>query len=114
MQVDTGYSPFLTPYGQYHGFNFADTQVQIGYQMGRFTPYIAAGVGLARGTNFGSPLPDPSTSINGVFTGPGAVQAVGMAGVGVDYAVTNNLHVGVAAYVNNAGGSLLNNGGYPH
>ena len=106
VRFDTGYNPYLSPYGHYHGFDFAETDVKLGYQMGKFTPYVMTGVALARGTNFGNPLPDAGSSINGVFSGPGAVQAVGVAGVGVDYAVTNNLHVGVAAYVNNGGGYL--------
>ena len=44
-----------------------------------------------------------SQSVNGLFSGPGAVQAVGTAGVGFDYAVTNNLTVGLEARVNNGG-----------
>jgi opacity protein-like surface antigen len=103
VQFDTGYDPWVLP-SRMKGFDFATTSVKLGYEMGRFTPYVMAGVGLAKATNFGSGLPNASNSINGMFNGPGAVQPVGTVGVGLDYAVTNNLHVGVEAYVNNGGG----------
>ena len=102
-QFATGYDPWALP-NRYSGFDFAESSIKLGYQMGRFTPYVTAGVGLAKATNFGSGLPDANNSINGLFSGPGAVQPVGSVGVGVDYAVTNNVRVGVAAYVNNGGG----------
>jgi outer membrane immunogenic protein len=75
--------------------------------MGRLTPFVTAGAGLGKATSFGSGLPDANNSINGLFYGPGAVQAVGSVGAGFDYALTNNLHVGVAAYLSNAGGGGL-------
>jgi opacity protein-like surface antigen len=103
VQFATGYNPWVLP-NQMKGFDFATASVKLGYEMGRFTPYVMTGVGLAKATNFGSGLPNASNSINGLFSGPGAVQPVGTVGVGLDYAVTNNLHVGVEAYVNNGGG----------
>jgi hypothetical protein len=74
--------------------------------MGRFTPFVTTGIGLAKTTNFGAGLPSAPNAINGLFNGPGAVQAVGSVGAGFDYAVTDKLHVGVAAYVNNGGGAF--------
>ena len=100
VRFDTGYNPWLSTGGKYRGFDFAETDVKLGYEMGKFTPYVMTGVALAKGTNFGSALPDANASLNGLFGGPGGVQAVGVAGVGLDYAVTNSLHVGVAAFVN--------------
>jgi len=103
-QFETGYNPWVVPGGRYQGFDFAQSTVSLGYQMGRFTPYVMGGVALAKQTNYASSLPDAEATINGLFSGPGAVQPVGVAGVGLDYAVTNNLHVGVAAYMGNDGG----------
>ena len=103
VQFDTGYDPWVLP-NRMRGFDFATGSVKLGYEMGRFTPWVTTGVGLAKTTNFGSGLPNADNSINGLFSGPGAVQPVGSVGVGIDYAVTNNLHVGVEAYVNNGGG----------
>jgi opacity protein-like surface antigen len=101
VRFSTGYSPWLYPSGVFHGYDFAESSVRVGYEMGRLTPYVTAGVGLARPTNFDGGLADANDSINGLFSGPGALQAVGSAGVGFDYAVTNNLHVGVEATVGN-------------
>jgi len=106
VQFDTGYAPFMTSNGRLKGFDFAETSVKLGYEMGRLTPFVSVGVGGAKATSFGSGLPDANNSINGLFYGPGAVQAVGSVGAGFDYAVTNNVHVGVAAYLNSAGGGL--------
>ena len=103
VRFSTGYDPFVFPGGPYRGFDFAETSVKIGYEMGRLTPYVLTGVALARPTNFGDGLANLGNSLNGVFAGPGALRAVGTAGVGFDYAVTNNIHVGVEAAVANGG-----------
>jgi opacity protein-like surface antigen len=70
--------------------------------MGRLTPYVVAGVGLAR-LNYGVDVGNLSQTVNGLFSGPGAVQPVESAGFGFDYAVTNNVTVGVEARVGNVG-----------
>lgn len=101
VRFSTGFSPWIYPGGATRGFDFAETSVKVGYEMGALTPYVVTGVALARPTNYGSGFPDATDSINGLFSGPGALQAVGTAGVGFDYAVTNNLHVGVEAAINN-------------
>ena len=101
VRFSTGYSPWLFPGGTKAGFDFAATSVTAGYEMGRFTPYVMTGVALARPTNNLGGFSNMNDSINGVFGGPGALQAFGTAGVGVDYAITNNLHVGLEARVTN-------------
>ena len=65
--------------------------------MGQVTPYMIAGVDLARPTHFGTF--SPLDAVNNVFSGPGAVQAVGTVGMGVTYQVTPNFSVGVEASV---------------
>jgi opacity protein-like surface antigen len=104
VQFSTGYSPWIFPGGAHRGFDFAETSVKVGYDMGRLTPYVMTGVALARPTNSIGGPPNLNDSVNGVFGGPGALQALGTAGVGLDYAVTNNLHVGVEASVINGNG----------
>jgi len=98
----TGYTPWLFPAGPYKGFGFGEADLKVGYEMGRLTPYAIAGAALARPT-YGAYLGDLNQSVNGLFSGPGALQAVGTAGVGFDYAITNNLSVGVEARVGNGG-----------
>jgi outer membrane immunogenic protein len=104
VQFETGYDPWLIPNGRFKGFDFAESSVKLGYEMGRLTPFVSAGVALAKAANFGGGPPDANASISGLFQGPGGYQAVGVMGAGVDYALTNNLHVGVAAYLNNGDG----------
>ena len=100
VRATAGYSPWAFPTGPYRGYSFGETDVKLGYAMGRLTPYVVAGAVLAR-PSYGADFGDLNQSINGLFSGPGAVQAVGTAGVGFDYAVTNNVTVGVEARVSN-------------
>jgi len=100
VRASSGYEPFLwsTPRGfQFTGTAFAGGQAVVGYQMGQVTPYVIAGVDLARPTRFGST--SPLDAINNVFSGPGAVEAVGTVGLGVTYRVTNNFSVGAEVIV---------------
>jgi opacity protein-like surface antigen len=102
VRFSTGYSPWAFPNGPYRGLSFGETDVKLGYAMGRLTPYVVAGVALAR-PSYGADFGDLSQSVNGLFSGPGAVQAVGTTGVGFDYALTNNVTVGMEARVSNGG-----------
>jgi len=102
VRFSTGYSPWAFPSGPYRGFSFGETDVKLGYAMGRLTPYVVTGVALVR-PSYGADFGDLGQSVNGLFSGPGAVQAVGTAGVGFDYALTNNITVGVEARVSNGG-----------
>jgi opacity protein-like surface antigen len=73
------------------------TNVSIGYEMGRFLPYVTAGVGLAKANN--GPrggLPNASDSLNNLFTGSSGPKVLTTIGAGVNYAVTDQLTLGVA------------------
>ena len=104
VRASSGYAPFLwaTPSGfsQFTGTAYAGGSAIVGYQMGQLTPYVIAGVDLARPTRFGSV--SPLDNVNAVFSGPGAVQAVGTVGVGATYRFNNNLSFGVEAIMNYA------------
>jgi outer membrane immunogenic protein len=102
VRVATGYSPWAFPSGPFRGMSFGEADVKVGYDMGRLTPYVVAGVGLAR-PNYGADAGNWGETVNGLFAGPGPVQAVGSAGAGFDYALTNNITVGLEARVG-AGG----------
>jgi opacity protein-like surface antigen len=109
VRASSGYEPGLwsTPRGftQFTGTAFAGGEAVVGYRMGQVTPYLIAGVALARPTNFGTI--SPLDAVNTVFSGPGAVEAVGTVGMGVTYQITPNFSVGVEARVhtNNGGAS---------
>ena len=101
VRAESGYGPFAwaTPRGftNFTGTAYAGGEATVGYRMGQLTPYLIAGVDLARPTAFvgGNPL----DAVNAVFSGPGAVQAVGMVGMGFTYQVTPNFAFGVEARV---------------
>jgi opacity protein-like surface antigen len=99
VNFDTGYAPFPSASGRFHGFDYAMTNVKLGYDFGRVTPYLYAGGGIAHATAFKSGLPDADTTINGLFYGPGGVRTATAFGAGVDYRVTNNVTIGVSAGV---------------
>lgn len=103
-----GYGPFLwsapSGFNQFTGTVFAGGEATVGYQMGRLRPYLLAGVDLARPTRFGSL--SALDAVNDVFSGPGAVQAVGTVGLGAIYQVTPNFSVGVEARVFKANGGF--------
>jgi opacity protein-like surface antigen len=104
VRASSGYEPFLwaSPNGfsQFTGNAYAGGSAIVGYQMGQLTPYVIAGVDLARPTRFGSF--SALDNVNAVFSGPGAVQAVGTVGVGATYRVNSNLSFGVEAIMNYA------------
>jgi opacity protein-like surface antigen len=97
-----GYSPSLWGNSFAKGFDFGETDVRVGYDMGRWMPYVETGVILAKpnyepGANYIS----ASQSTDDLFSGPGHLRAAPRVGAGVDYAVTPNLHLDV----NVSGGS---------
>jgi len=106
VRGSAGYGPFLwsAPNGftQFTGTAFAGGEAILGYQLGQFRPYVIAGVDFARPTRFGSL--SPVDAVNDVFSGPGAVEAVGTVGLGAIYQVTPNFSVGIEARVHNANG----------
>jgi opacity protein-like surface antigen len=104
-QFSTGYMPWASSNPLYKGFDYASAEVKLGYEMGKVTPYVMTGVQLAKGSNFGAAT-DPASSFNGLFSGPGAYQAAGFAGVGVEYQVTDKLKVGVETFVGNGPAAL--------
>jgi hypothetical protein len=113
VRASAGYEPFLwsTPLGftRFTGTAFAGGEAVVGYRMGQLTPYLIAGVDLARPTGFAGAALSPLDAVNTVFSGPGAVQAVGTVGMGFNYQVTPNFSFGVEARMykaNNGGNSL--------
>ena len=108
VQASTGYMPYLQSgpgFSQFTGGAFAGGSAIVGYRFGQVTPYVITGVDFVRPTRFGSGAFNASDAINSVFSGPGAVQAVGTLGVGVNYQITSNFSMGVEAIVHTNPGS---------
>jgi len=102
VQASTGYMPFLQTspgFSQFTGSAFAGGSAIVGYNFGQVTPYVITGVDFLRGTRFNSGAFNASDAVNSVFSGPGAMQAVGTFGVGVNYRVTSNFSMGLEAIV---------------
>lgn len=102
VQGSTGYMPFLQAspgFSQFAGSAFAGGSAIVGYNFGQVTPYLITGVDLIRPTRFGYGAFNAAGAVNSVFSGPGAVQAAGTFGVGVNYRITPNLSMGVEAIV---------------
>ncbi len=105
VSAATGYAPSLWPYSRFRGFDFGATNVTLGYDMGRLTPYVTSGLVLAKPVTWrSSDFPNTNDSLNGLFgSGSGSLRAAGTVGAGFDYAVTNNLHVGMGVAVGTGG-----------
>ena len=115
IRGSSGYAPFvfaaprgLTPFT---GASFAGGEATVGYRIGQVTPYVLTGLALARPTSYGAGAFSPGAALNDVFSGPGAVQAVGTVGIGAIYQVTPNFSMGVEARVSNLNGGA---GGWPN
>ena len=106
IQASTGYAPYLFMNGPFRGFDYAEVTAKAGYEMGRLTPYVLAGVAMAKPTNW-SGYSSPSDSLNNVFNGSTNLAASGVVGAGFNYAVTNNLSVGLAAVVGTGHNGLV-------
>jgi opacity protein-like surface antigen len=91
VQAGAGYAPSLFACGPRNGFDFAMTNVSIGYDMGRFLPYVTAGAGLAKANSGPGGPPNAGDSFNDLFTGPSSPRALATVGAGADYAVTDHL-----------------------
>lgn len=104
IEASAGYSPNLWRHSPVAGYNFATTDVLVGYDAGRFMPYLTAGVTLAKPNILGRDrFTSTSNSVNDLFaaSNPKAFTTVG---AGFDYAVTNNVTMGVHVSVSSSNG----------
>jgi outer membrane immunogenic protein len=98
-------SPRLRSHGSARGFDFAATSVKLGYNMGRLMPFVTAGVTLAKPqVNRGVGFVNATESVNDLFNSPSHVATFGTIGAGFDYALTNDLSVGLTVSTNRGSG----------
>ena len=105
IQANAGYSPGLSQQGGAKGFDYASTSVKVGYDMGRFMPFVIGGMTLAKPDVFGRGYTNTSNSINGLLDSSSSVKASGTVGAGLDYAITDKLTVGVTVSTGNGRGA---------
>ncbi len=56
IQGNAGYAPATFPHGPFTGYDYASANVKVGYEMGRLTPYVTVGAGLAKANAYAGPV----------------------------------------------------------
>ncbi len=95
VQGGVGYLPGLSNYGP-RGYNYGMANVNVGYDMGRFMPYVTFGVGTANATNGLNRAPAGLDSLNNLFSRNSQSTTLTTVGAGFNYAITDHLMVGVS------------------
>jgi opacity protein-like surface antigen len=106
IQASTGYAPYRFFNGPLKGYDYAEVSAKVGYEVGRFTPYLTTGIALAK-PNSTPGFFSASDSINNIFNGSTDLAASGVIGAGFDYALTNNTTVGLVAKVAGSRGGFV-------
>jgi outer membrane immunogenic protein len=101
VQASTGFAPFSIQHNPFKGYDYGEVNAKVGYEMGRLTPYLTAGVALAKpNVNPGAGYLSATDSANNLFNNnASSLSASGVVGAGFDYALTNNTTIGIAAVV---------------
>ncbi len=98
VQASGGYLPGLWNRGP-SGYNYGMANVSVGYDMGRFMPYVNFGVGLANASannlNMRG-IPGGFDSVNNLFSRSPQSTTLTSVGAGFNYAITDHLMVGVS------------------
>ena len=107
LSMPGGFSPGIS-----RGLEYSSTQVKLDYNMGRLSPFITAGASSIRSASPALNFPGLNIPASaGLTSGPGPGNAPSKSfvnvGAGFNYAVSNQLTIGIAASV----GSLQNNAG---
>ena len=104
VQASAGYAPFAIQNGRFKGADFVGMNASVGYEMGRLTPYVTTSLDFARTSLFDHGFTSGGDAINSFLSGGGDTKTYGSVGAGFDYAVTNNLRVGMSVGVGNLHG----------
>jgi len=102
-KASAGYAPFFIQNSRFKGADFVGASAFVGYDMGKLMPYLATSVDFARATPFERGFSGGMDAINNFLNG-GDTRTYGSVGAGFDYAVTNNLTVGMGVSVGNGRG----------
>lgn len=105
VQASAGYAPFAIQNGRFKGADFVGMDAKVGYEMGRLTPYLTTSVDFARTSVFDHGFSGGDDAINAFLNGGGDTKTFGSVGAGFDYAVTNNLRVGMGVSVGSLRGT---------
>jgi outer membrane immunogenic protein len=104
VQASAGYSPSIFKHSPVAGYDFASTNVEVGYDMGRLTSYMTVGVDLVKPSALvHNGFTTTSDAINDLFAGSNP-KAFTTVGAGVNYAFSNNLSMGISVSVSTGNG----------
>jgi outer membrane immunogenic protein len=108
VEASAGFAPSLFRRGPYRGYEFAATDVRLGYDMGRFMPFVTAGFAFAKpDVRSGGGFQSGADYVNDLFGSPSNLKVLGSVGAGFDYQLTNNLSVGVAVSAGTGRGPIV-------
>lgn len=93
LQGTTGYAPALWGAPGLKGFDFGEASAQLGYNMGRVTPFVTAGLLVARPVTGPGLATNTTDSVNDLMNGTGNLYAAPRVGAGFAYALTGNTTV---------------------
>ncbi|MCW6512489.1 outer membrane protein [Lichenifustis flavocetrariae] len=103
VQAGAGYSPSVFNRA-YRGFNYADLEARVGYDMGRLMPFVTIGGVVARPNGRAlTGVSDTNGALNDLFNTNGDLRGFGTIGAGFAYKVTPNttVELSVQAYHGN-------------
>ena len=108
LQGTAGYTPSLFSHSRVTSYDFASTDVRVGYDMGRFMPFVTAGVGFAKPNlrTFGG-YTGVADSATDLFSSRGDLRAFETVGAGFAYRVTNRLTVELAVQAFHGNGAVV-------
>ncbi len=105
LQGTTGYAPSILGRPGLKGFEFGEASTQIGYAMGRFTPFVTAGLVVARPVTGGGLATNNTDSFNDLLNGSSDLIAAPRIGAGVAYALTSNTSLAFSVSVGRGAGA---------
>jgi opacity protein-like surface antigen len=99
VEATAGFTPISYGNTRFKGFDFGETDVKVGYDMGRFMPYVTTGVVLAKPNGGpGAGFYSASDSVTNLFNAKD-LRAAATVGAGFEYAITKNLTFGLGVSV---------------
>ena len=93
LQGTTGYGPSLWGRPGLKGFDFGEASAVVGYPMGRITPFVTAGLVVAKPVTGAGLANNTTDSFNDLVNGAGNLYAAPRVGAGFAYALTSNTSV---------------------
>jgi len=88
-----GYTPSFSRFGP-KGYNFGMADLKVGYDMGRFMPYVTVGVGTLSAATNGRGWQGLDSAGNTFGLGGGRSATVTKVGAGFNYEVNEHLRIG--------------------